>query len=467
VRALEVAFAASALTLALLYTPLEARANGRFPKAQSIVLPARGDGSTIYLRATFGVLVSRDAGKSWHWLCENALGFSSTWDPPIAATRDGRLWVGLTDGMHATRDGCAIEDVSSLKGELVADLAVDGSGEKVLAVTSPPGKPAFVWTGQASAGALPAFTRVGAGVSGFRFDTIEVAASRPSRVYLTAVVDGRGKAAHLFRSDDGGKTLEELSPALPNDPRLYVSAVDPRDPDRIYVRALAATGSDVLLSTDGGKTLTSVLHMKGAMFGFARTPDGSVLYAGSGDPAEGIWRSLDRGVTWEPRAKTSVFCLNAEGPRLLVCSNPYTPGGYAVAESSDQGATVRTLATFDDVAGPVECDAGPSPCASSWPQTRAAIAASAHVPQPTLTAAPPTAPRDASGPPDGGPSPGQPHAGACGCRVVRAASDGEGTPFAAALLALAALAALARTAGRNAHPWIGSSPEAPLDGPPP
>ena len=117
VRVLDVAFAASALTLAFLYTPPEARAYGRFPKAQSIVLPAGGDGSVIFLRATFGILVSRDMGKTWHWLCEQALGFSSTWDPPLAATRDGRLWVGLTDGAHATLDGCAVEDVPSLKGE--------------------------------------------------------------------------------------------------------------------------------------------------------------------------------------------------------------------------------------------------------------------------------------------------------------------------------------------------------------
>ncbi|MBA3780037.1 MAG: pseudouridine-5'-phosphate glycosidase [Chloroflexi bacterium] len=53
------------------------------------------DGSTIFLRATFGILVSRDAGKTWQWICERALGYEGSWDPPIAVTRDGRLWVGL------------------------------------------------------------------------------------------------------------------------------------------------------------------------------------------------------------------------------------------------------------------------------------------------------------------------------------------------------------------------------------
>jgi hypothetical protein len=183
--------------------------------------------------------------------------------------------------------------------------------------------------------------------------------------------------AHLFRSDDGGGSLVELPTTLESDARLFVASVDPGDADRLYVRALSAKGSDVLLSTDGGRTLRSVLHMKGAMFGFARTQAGDVVYAGSGDASEGIWRSTDRGETWQPGAKTSVFCLNAEGPQLLVCSNPYVPGGYAIAESTDQGATVNPVATFDAIAGPLDCDGG-SVCAASWSETRAAVLASAH-----------------------------------------------------------------------------------------
>jgi hypothetical protein len=468
VRTLVLAFAASALTLGSLYTAPEARANGRFPKAQSIVLPAGGDGDVIYLRATFGILVSRDAGKSWSWLCEGALGFSSTWDPPIAATRDGRLWLGLTDGAHATLDGCRVDDVPSIKGELVTDLAVDGSGDRVLAVTSPPGKPAFVWITKPSATSLPAFTKLGRGISGFRFDTIEVAPSRASRVYLTAILDGRGKSAHLFRSDDGGATITELTPPLAADARLFVSAVDPRDPDRLYVRALSAAGSDVLLSTDGGKTLTSVLHMKGAMFGFARTRDGSMLYAGSGDPAEGIWRSADRGATWQPAAKTSVFCLNAEGPRLLVCSNPYTPGGYAVAESADQGATVTPLVTFDEIRGPVACDAGaPSPCVSAWPETRAAIAASAHVPQRAPAAALAGDAGNGGGAAPSATSPTPAARGACGCRLAGARQVGADSFFGRLAALLVALLFLLRRTGRTAHPWIDRLPEAPKDGPRP
>ncbi len=442
------AFLAAGLALALFVGPTDARANGRFPKAQAIVLPPGAhDDSTLYLRATFGILVSHDAGASWSWLCEQALGFSTTWDPPLAATRDGRLWVALADGARSTADGCTVDDVPELKGELVADLAVDGSGDRVFAVTSTPGKAAFVWRRQPAPSAPAAgtpFVRLGKGITGFRFDTIEVAPSKPARVYLTATPDGKGAYAHLFRSDDGGATLTELPVTTANDARLFISGVDPKDPDRIYLRALSAAGSDVLLSTDGGKTLKSVLHDKGAMFGFAQTRDGSILYAGSGDPKEGIMRSVDRGATWQEAAKTSVFCLNADGPRLLVCSNPYVPGGYAVAASTDQGATVKPLATFDDVRGPVACDAGKeSPCASVWPATHAAIVTSAQLRPPASPEAGPAA-GVAGGVADAGP-PAEARRSACGCRVAGAPDGARGW----LLLGIGVIAA--RRARRKRH----------------
>jgi hypothetical protein len=140
--------------------PRAAFANGRFPKAQAIVT-APGDDATIYLRASFGILVSHDTGRSWRWLCEQQLGFSSQWDPPVAASRGGRLWVALTDGARTTLDGCAVADVPALKGELVADLTTDRDGDRVLAVTSPPGKPAFVWRSDDVAKGGVGFTRLG------------------------------------------------------------------------------------------------------------------------------------------------------------------------------------------------------------------------------------------------------------------------------------------------------------------
>ncbi len=431
--------------------PTRARANGRFPKAQAIATvpgAAAGAEARVYLRATFGVLVSRDGGKTFAWLCEQALGFSSTWDPPIAVTRDARLWVALTDGLRVTRDGCDVADVPALKGELVADLATDARGERVFLITSTPGKPAHVWRSTpGGAGKGETFERLGKGVSRVRFDTVEVAPSKPARLYLTGVPEGSGPRARFFRSDDGGATLIETKPTLPNDGRLFVSAVDARDPDRVFVRQLHDKGSDVLLSTDGGATFRSVLHMAGAMFGFAHADDGVTYWAGSGDPKEGIWRSRDRGEHWEAAAKAGVMCLHADGPRLFACSNPYVPGGYAIGVSTDRGDTMTPLATFDAVTGPVACDGG-SKCAAPWPETRAAVATSANMAS-TADVAPSDAPTSAAASVEGVDASAKPAPAraTCGCR----AAGGPTAPHLAWLLApaLVALSALARRRARD------------------
>ncbi len=434
------------VTLALLYPPRVARANGRFPKAQVIRVVPGSDGKTIFLRATFGVIVSRDGGRTWGWECEQRMGFSSTWDPPIAATRDGALWVGLPDGLRATGDGCAMQSVAALEGRTVLDLTVDTAGDRVYVLAASPAEGTHVWVGRS--GAAPSFTRLGEGVRGFRFDTVEVAPSNAKRMYFTATPDlasaGAGedaaaaRRAHFFRSDDGGATIVESPAAFPGDGRLFVSAVDPKDADRVLVRALAETGSDVLLSTDGGRSFKSVLHMPGAMYGFTRTRDGAVYYAGGGDAKDGLWRSRDRGATWEPAARTPVFCLDAEGPALLVGSNPFVPNGYAIAESRDDGATLRPLATFAGVTGPVACPSDPA-CDPTWPATHALI---------TTGSAPEAAP---GGPDAGSPaaidagaaSPAAPRpASRCGCAIVGA----RGAPRAAlALLAMALGLAVARS----------------------
>ena len=85
-----------------------AGANGRFPKAQALVTRPGSDGRELYMRATFGVMRSTDGGASWRWMCEPSLGYDGTWDPAIAVTRDGVLWVGLPDGLAYTRDGCDV-----------------------------------------------------------------------------------------------------------------------------------------------------------------------------------------------------------------------------------------------------------------------------------------------------------------------------------------------------------------------
>lgn len=426
--------------LVLLYAPRPARANGRFPMAQ--VLASPDDGQTLVLRATFGLLLSRDGGASWSWVCEQGLGFDGMWDPPVTVTPvlpgqpgGGRIFVGLEAGLRvipSVADPCRNDEVTALRGEQVVDLTEVPGAPAVLVATAGPGKPSHFWRERSGT-----FERLGKGLDGVRVDTVEVAPSRPSRVYATGVLHAKGPKAHLFRSDDGGVTWSEPHPGLPRDGRLFISSVAPRDPARILVRQLHDDGSDVLLSTDGGDSFRVVLHTTGAMTGFARTQDGARIFAGSANAAEGLFVSRDGGETWAAGAKTPVLCLLATGRGLYLCSNPFVPGGYAVGRSTDEGATVAALSTFDAVGGAVACDGGLAvACGARWPEVKAVLAATASAMAPPP---PPSASPTPAAPPSALPAEAPPPRSSCHCTTP---SRGPSSAS-AAMVALAVITAFA------------------------
>jgi hypothetical protein len=373
-------------TLALVCSTRDARANGRFPQAQAFETVPGSDGSSIFLRTTFGILVSRDAGTTWRWICERALGYDGSWDPPIAVTRDGRLWVGLERGLVSTLDGCTVDIATELDGEQVKDLTIDPKGETLWALTGAPDKAGAIWRRSPSdsahaEGGAPRWQRMGAMPENINPMTIEVAASKPSRIYVSGQPYGTVRG-WLWRSDDGGKTISGAANALEHSGPFFIAAVDPKDANRVLLRHLHTTGSTVLVTADGGKTFKEVLAMDSAMFGFAKSSDGLTYFAGSGLPQDGIFRSTDRGEHFERVTNHGVLCLHdAPGGRLFVCENPATLGGPAIGLSRDRGATVATIATFGDVRGPVACaarvdtdaDAGGGLCAAAWPETRVAV----------------------------------------------------------------------------------------------
>src|SRR4051812_37963605 len=84
----------------------EAHANGRFPVAGQLVFDP-GDPSSMAVRVTFGVIVSRDSGKTWDWICEKAMRYGSIIeDPSIAITAGPGLLVGTQEGLARSGDGC-------------------------------------------------------------------------------------------------------------------------------------------------------------------------------------------------------------------------------------------------------------------------------------------------------------------------------------------------------------------------
>src|SRR5258706_6849694 len=89
-------WSATALTTYVLLGSLAGRtaqANGRYPLANQLVVDP-GAPDHLVARTTFGLLSSHDTGKSWTWICEDALGaLDNSEDPAIAVTADGSILV--------------------------------------------------------------------------------------------------------------------------------------------------------------------------------------------------------------------------------------------------------------------------------------------------------------------------------------------------------------------------------------
>ena len=323
----------------------------------------------LVLRSTFGLLVSRDGGRTFRWVCEQTFGYSGTWDPPIAFAKDGTLYVGLEAGLATTRDFCTVSRVRELEGETVKDLSVDGDGG-VLVITTTPGRPSALFRGAPGR----RFERGGKGLEGMYLVTVDAAPSKPSRVYVSGQPNGTLKG-RLFRSDDGGRQFVEQDQVRSHDGAYFLIGVDPRDPDRVLSRFLHLEGSEVALSEDAGRTTRTVLSMPSAMYGAAISPDGARVWAGSGLPADGVFVSRDRGRTFARAGQVGVQCLTATETALYQCANPFTLGGPALGASSDDGATFRTLSSFANVEGAVPCDGRlKGPCGESYLEVRATLA---------------------------------------------------------------------------------------------
>ena len=81
-----------------------AGANGRFPSTTSVFFKP-GDATAIFAGSTFGLLVSRDDGASWRWICEAAINYNGNFDPAYGVTASGAILAGTYHGLSISRDG--------------------------------------------------------------------------------------------------------------------------------------------------------------------------------------------------------------------------------------------------------------------------------------------------------------------------------------------------------------------------
>ncbi len=402
------------ITFALAAT---ATANGRAPVATGITCGPR-DASAIYARTTFGLLVSRDDGCSFRWVCERALGYAGDFDPKLAVSTDGTLFAATYGGLRVSRDdGCTWTEATAelparapgrIAGMWIDAIDIAATGE--------------IWIATAESAAPNNVYR--SSDNGMTFEprnlhsptvwwkSVRVAPSNARRIYVTGYQVAGTPTARLQRSDDAGTSWTErpLAAAMQRGatPMVVVSAIDPMHPDTLFVTSIGATppsGDRLYRSIDGGATFLQVLEATGRIRDVIHAADGSVYVATS---SSGTHRSTDGGLTFHPLAGASELgCLaqRADGT-LIGCDANREADDRAIMRSVD-GASWQPSLAWSEVAGPLACAPGTTVhdvCEPMWPALRAALGASGPAKQCPLAPArrqratpPRAAKRDAGG----------------------------------------------------------------------
>ncbi|MET0793865.1 MAG: hypothetical protein ABW061_20265 [Polyangiaceae bacterium] len=366
--------ALAALVIAVVGGTREAHANGRYPRADQLVVSVERPGFLV-ARTTFGFLVTSDAGAHWDWVCESAIGYSGVQDPTIGLLENDTIIASLAEGIaRSTDSGCNWGFAEAdLKDSPVIDLTVRKD--------QPSSALALVWDAQSvsySSRFLQSddngrtFVPYGNPIDpSVLVSTLDAAPTDPHRLYAsgTRSVDGI-RAGLFFTSLDGGEHWTESS--VPFEPKVeqgvYIAAVDPKDADTVYLRTNSSTVSRLLVTHDAGRHFD--VAYSGSLLAFALSPDGSRLYFGGED---GLHTGLASDLAFEQRSSLRLLCLAATDDTLYACSDEHS--GFTVGASTDDGDTFSALLHLKTVNGPLACGSqdAVAACAEDWPLIRAQL----------------------------------------------------------------------------------------------
>lgn len=188
---------------------------------------------------------------------------------------------------------------------------------------------------------------------------IAVAPSDPKTIYAgTGESDPRGTmitGEGLYKSTDAGKTWHYAG--LRDTHTVTAIAVDPRDPNVVYVSSLGHVFKDnpdrgVFKTTDGGKTWKKVLYVDaktGANDVVIDQKNPDTLYAtmwqmyrtewklSSGGPGSAVYKSTDAGAHWTNISKNPGFAKGVLGKMGVAVSPADSNVVYAIAQAHEGG----------------------------------------------------------------------------------------------------------------------------------
>ncbi|MCG8554728.1 MAG: hypothetical protein MJD61_05480, partial [Proteobacteria bacterium] len=376
--------ASAAAVLVGLWIASTASANGRYPAAQQVIEDAR-DPDHLIVRATYGLLVTRNGGRSWSLICEQAVGYGGNEDPTLGLLGDGTLMAGLFDGLAlVSADGCSVRRPRGGVNEMqIVDVTVDPADQARGLVLGSERRQAGGYSHRLwqTTDHAVSFQEFGTAVpSAFELPLVtafDVAPSDPMRIYASVLSERPALKGMLLRSDDGAVTWTLLPIPDTGPARVpFFTAVAASDPSTIYVRVRDLRRDRLLVSTNGGQVWRSVLEGKAVMAGFALSPDGTELAIGFGEPpfrsaidceVLGIWKASTQDLVFRKVFSGAVQCLTWTRRGLYACMSQRQQG-FEVGLSLDGGQSFGPLMQLRSVEG-LACQPPStlaSVCVESW-----------------------------------------------------------------------------------------------------
>ena len=350
----------------------DASANGRAPGVSSISF-RRGMEGQIAAGLTFGLVISRDGGTTWQWMCEDAIGYGGTYDPDYAFTSSGAVFATTFDGLQVMRDGCTF--TAPLGTRFVSTVAQGPNGALYHGAAAGPTvqNPGDSKIYRSDDDGLTWPVSAMPGVLNDWWQSLEVAPSDPNRVYLSGFrfVPNPGGGGNirvflLFRSDNAGQSWQALPVnqfVTMQNSMVEIAGISHTNPNLVFARVKLednAIADAIYRSTDGGQTWTRVLG-KGGALSFVVRRSGELVAA---TQALGAVRSTDNGASWIDLVNPPhVNCLveNSAG-EVWACTQNFggmqAPSDNAGIMKSTDLAAWSPVLRFQNIQQPVTCADG-------------------------------------------------------------------------------------------------------------
>jgi hypothetical protein len=446
----------------LLFASSLAQAHGGLPVSSHIL--RQNSGEQMFVPVVFwGLWVSQPDGR-WKWICEELINQNRF--RKFALSTDGAFYTTDVKGLTLSTDhGCTWTAATGALAQLhTTDVDVDpvdgltayvatGDGGTVLPDGGIEAATNAVYVTHDHGANWTALSGLAA-ESASLFQSVRVAPSSGLVLYVTSAAQSPPFAPTIRRSADAGTSFNSnpltymLDGVAPH--ALEVLAVDPRDANIVWARAIAEipTGSDsvtrhaLLRSADGGATwseeykLDATTEASGQTRGIDGIAFDTAAHRVYVATRTGLLAGDDAGTTTVPTlAPTGTLaqtqCVDVHGGAVYACSSQFPPDNAAVAISSDGAQTFKSVLNYVDTVGPVDCPAGTPVgdlCPSYWYMYGAQLGISF----------------DGGVANDAGMMPPK---GGCGCSVGAVESALGGVAFAALLLTLS-LRTIARSGAR-------------------